>query len=210
MKLNSNTAFNLLGIICMIVIIGALMLAAWAGLSTAGIIITGVVLAMIGNFAGMILLAKYSSEREEPLDGFNVDDVRVQRTAFSTSIEILVGVLTALGWAMAVKNGLFTEDDGSFSFKTLFNLFFFTSTIAFMLWDTYTPGDINNAGILTNPKQVSLAVLMNRLIAVLMAVGLLLYSSVTTLHQRDLFLIVLFTIGIVVFVTFRTLIRRAK
>jgi len=62
MKLNSNTAFNLLGIICMIVIIGALMLAAWAGLSTAGIIITGVVLAMIGNFAGMILLAKYSSE----------------------------------------------------------------------------------------------------------------------------------------------------
>ncbi len=210
MKLNSNTAFNLLGIICMIVIIGALMLAAWAGLSTAGIIITGVVLAMIGNFAGMILLAKYSSEREEPLDGFNVDDVRVQRTALGTGIEILVGVLTALGWAMAVKNGLFTEDDGSFNFKTLFNLFFFTSTIAFMLWDTYTPGDINNAGILTNPKQVSLAVLMNRLIAVLMAVGLLLYSSVTALHQRDLFLIVLFTIGIVVFVTFRTLIRRAK
>jgi len=210
MKLNSNTAFNLLGIICMIVIIGALMLAAWAGLSTAGIIITGVVLAMIGNFAGMILLAKYSSEREEPLDGFNVDDVRVQRTAFSTSIEILVGVLVALAWAMTVKNGLFTSDDGSFNFKTLFNLFFFTSTIAFMLWDTYTPGDINNAGILTNPKQVSLAVLMNRLIAVLMAVGLLLYSSVTALQQRDLFLIVLFTIGIVVFVTFRTLIRRAK
>jgi len=210
MKLNSNTAFNLLGIICMIVIIGALMLAAWAGLSTAGIIITGVVLAMIGNFAGMILLAKYSSEREEPLDGFNVDDVRVQRTAFSTSIEILVGVLVALAWAMTVKNGLFTSDDGSFSFKMLFSLFVFTCTIAFMLWDTYTPGDINNAGILTNPKQVSLAVLMNRLIAVLMAVGLLLYSSVTALQQRDLFLIVLFTIGIVVFVTFRTLIRRAK
>ena len=210
MKLSSNTAFNLLGIICMIVIIGALMLVAWAGLSTAGIIITGVVLAMIGNFAGMILLAKYSSEREEPSDGFNVDDVRVQRTALGTGIEILVGVLTALGWAMAVKNGLFTEDDGSFNFETLFSLLFFTCSIALMLWDTYTPGDINNAGILTNPKQVSLAVLMNRLIAVLMAVGLLLYSSVTALHQRDLFLIVLVTIGVVVFVTFRILIRRAK
>ena len=56
MKLNSHTAFNLLGIVCMIVFIGALMLAAWAGLSKAGIIITGVVAMMIGDFAAIIVV----------------------------------------------------------------------------------------------------------------------------------------------------------
>ena len=102
MKLNSNSAFNLLGIVCLIAIFGAMIVAAWAGASTAGIIITGVVVTMIGNFVGMILLAKYSSEQKEPIDGFNVDDVKVARTALSTGIEILIGFLTALAWVMAV------------------------------------------------------------------------------------------------------------
>lgn len=209
MKLNSNQAFNLLGIICLIAIFGAMIVAAWAGLSTAGIIITGVVVAMIGNFAGMIMLAKYSSEQDEPIDGFNVDEVKVARTALSTGIEILVGVLTALAWVMAVKNGLFTEEDGSFGFDTLLGLFLFTGTIAFMLWDTYTPGNINNAGMLTNIKQVKLAVIMNRLLAVLMATGMLIYT-VPAFHQHDWILIVLAAIGVVVFVAGRILIRRAK
>lgn len=209
MKLNSNQAFNLLGIICLIAIFGSMIVAAWAGLSTAGIIITGVVVAMIGNFAGMIMLAKYSSEQDDPIDGFNVDEVKVARTALSTGIEILVGVLTALAWVMAVKNGLFTEEDGSFGFDTLLGLFLFTGTIAFMLWDTYTPGNINNAGMLTNIKQVKLAVLMNRLLAVLMATGMLIYT-VPAFHQHDWILIVLAVIGVAVFVAGRILIRRAK
>ena len=209
MKLNSNTAFNLLGIVCMIVLIGALMLAAWAGLSKAGIIITGVVVAMIGNYVGMILLAKYSSEQDSPIDGFNVDDVKVARTALSTGIEILVGFLTALAWVMAVKNGLFTEEDGSFSFDTLLGLFLFTGSIAFILWDTYTPGNMNNVGMLTNIKQVKLAIIMNRLIAVLMAVGMLIYTF-PALHQHEWILIALAAIGLVVFVAFRIFIRRAR
>jgi len=209
MKLNSNQAFNLLGIICLIAIFGAMIVAAWAGLSTAGIIITGVVVAMIGNFVGMILLAKYSSEQDDPIDGFNVDEVKVARTALSTGIEILVGVLTALAWVMAVKNGLFTEEDGSFDFEKLLGLFVFTGTIAFMLWDTYTPGNMNNAGMLTNIKQVKLAVLMNRLLAVLMAAGMLIYSF-PALHHQNWIWIVLVTIGVVVFVAGRILIRRAK
>ncbi len=209
MKLNSNQAFNLLGIICLIAIFGAMIVAAWAGLSAAGIIITGVVAAMIGNFAGMIMLAKYSSEQDDPIDGFNVDEVKVARTALGTGIEILVGVLTALAWVMAVKNGLFTEEDGSFGFDTLLGLFLFTGTIAFMLWDTYTPGNLNNVGMLTNIKQVKLAVIMNRLLAVLMAVGMLIYSF-PALHHQNWIWIVLVTIGVVVFVAFRILIRRAK
>ena len=209
MKLNSNQAFNLLGISCLIAIFGAMIVAAWAGLSAAGIIITGVVAAMIGNFAGMIMLAKYSSEQDDPIDGFNVDEVKVARTALGTGIEILVGVLTALAWVMAVKNGLFTEEDGSFGFDTLLGLFLFTGTIAFMLWDTYTPGNLNNVGMLTNIKQVKLAVIMNRLLAVLMAVGMLIYSF-PALHHQNWIWIVLVTIGAVAFVAFRILIRRAK
>ena len=209
MKLNSHTAFNLLGIVCMIVFIGALMLAAWAGLSKAGIIITGVVAMMIGDFAAIMLLAKYRNERREATNGFNIDEVRMPRTALSTSIEILVGVLVALAWAMTVKNGLFTSDDGSFSFKMLFSLFIFTCAIAFMLWDTYTPGDMNNVGMLTNIKQVKLAVIMYRLLAVLMAVGMLIYTF-PALHQHEWILIVTVLIGVVVFVAFRILIRKAK
>ena len=209
MKLNSHTAFNLLGIVCMIVFIGALMLAAWAGLSKAGIIITGVVAMMIGDFAAIMLLAKYRNERREATNGFNIDEVRMPRTALSTSIEILVGVLVALAWAMTVKNGLLTSDDGSFSFKMLFSLFVFTCAIAFMLWDTYTPGDMNNVGMLTNIKQVKLAVIMYRLLAVLMAVGMLIYTF-PALHQHEWILIVTVLIGVVVFVAFRILIRKAK
>ena len=209
MKLNSNQAFNLLGIICIIAVFGAMIVASWAGSSTAGIIITGVVVAMIGNFVGMILLAKYSSEQKEPIDGFNVDDVKVARTALSTGIEILIGFLTALAWVMAVKNGLLTEEDGSFSFDTLLGLFLFTGSIAFILWDTYTPGNMNNAGMLTNFKQVKLAVIMNRLLAVLMAVGMLIYSF-PALHQHEWILIALVAIGLVVFFAFRIFIRRAR
>jgi len=209
MKLNSNQAFNLLGFISLIAIFGAMIVAAWAGLSTAGIIITGVVVAMIGNFAGMILLARYSSEQNAPIDGFNIDEVKVARTALSTGIEILVGFLTALAWVMAVKNGLFTEEDGSFNFRTLFSLLVFTCGIIFMLWDTYNPGDMNNVGKLTNIKQAKLAIIMNRLLAMLMAVGILIYSF-PALHHQNWIWIVLVTIGVVVFVAFRILIHRAK
>lgn len=209
MKLNSNTAFNLLGIICMIVFIGALILAAWAGLSKAGIIITGVVAMMIGNFAGIMLLAKYRNEQRESIDGFNIDEVRMPRTALSTSIEILVGALVALAWAMTAKNGLFTSDDGSFSFRMLFRLFVYTCAIIFMLWDTYTPGDMEHAGKLTNLKQVSLAVLMKRSIALLLAVYMLL-SSFPALRPQNWIWIVLIVMGAVVYITFRILIRRAR
>ena len=209
MKLNSHTAFNLLGIVCMIVFIGALMLAAWAGLSKAGIISTGVVAMMIGDFAAIMLLAKYRNERREATNGFNIDEVRMPRTAFSTSIEILVGVLVALAWAMTVKNGLFTSDDGSFSFKMLFSLLVFTCTIIFMLWDTYTPGDMEHVGKLTNLKQVSLAILMKRSIALLLAVFMLL-SSFPALRPQNWIWIVLIVMVAVVFITFRILIRRAR
>ncbi len=207
--LSSNTAFNLLGIVFMLAAIGALMLAAWAGFSTAGIIITGVVITMIGNFAGIMLLAKYRNERREAIDGFNIDDIRLPRTAVGTWVEILVGVLTALGWAMTLKNGLFTKDDGNFDYRSLFGLIVFTCGIIFTLWDAYTPGDINNVGKLTNFKQVSLAVLMNRLIALLLAAGMLL-SSFPALRPQNWIWIVLVTIVAVVFVTFRILIHRAR
>ena len=209
MKLSSNSAFNLLGVVCMLVLIGALMLAGWAGLSTTGIIVTGVVVAAIGNFAAIILLAKYSSEQNEPADGFHLDEVRVPRTALSTGIEIITGVLVAIAWAVSVKNGIFTEDDGSFSFRTLFGMLLFTCTIIFMLCDTYSPGGINNAGILTNLKQVKLAVYMNRLFAVLFAAGMLVFSF-PALRQQNWIVIGVAAVLLLAYIAFRILIRKAR
>lgn len=209
MKLNSNSAFNLLGIVCMVVLIGALMLAEWAGLSMTGIIVTGVVVAVIGNLVAIILLAKYNSEREEPADGFHLDEVKVPRTALSTGIEIITGVLVAMAWAVSAKNGVFTEADGSFNFNMLFSMLFFTCTIIFMLCDTYSPGDIHNAGILTNLKQVKWAVYMNRLFAVLFAAGMLILSF-PAVRQQNWIIIGLAAILLLAYCAFRILIRRAK
>ena len=209
MKLNSNRAFNLLGVTFMIILIGALMLAAWAGVSKAGIIATAAVVAIIGDFAAIMLLFKYSNEKREVINGFNLDEVRMHRTVLGTSIEVITGVLVALAWALSVKNGLFTEGDGSFSFETLLGMILFTAAIIFTFWDTYTPGDMNNVGKLTNLKQVSLAVHMNRLIALLLTVGMLL-SSFPSLRPRNWIWITLATILAVVFIVFRILIRRAK
>ncbi|MBQ3362635.1 MAG: hypothetical protein IJG42_01605 [Muribaculaceae bacterium] len=209
MKLNSNRAFNLLGVAFMIILIGALMLAAWAGVSKAGIIATAAVVAIIGDFAAIMLLFKYSNEKREVINGFNLDEVRMHRTVLGTSIEVITGVLVALAWALSVKNGLFTEGDGSFSFETLLGMILFTAAIIFTFWDTYTPGDMNNVGKLTNLKQVSLAVHMNRLIALLLTVGMLL-SSFPSLRPRNWIWITLATILAVVFIVFRILIRRAK
>ena len=183
MKLSSNSAFNLLGVVCMLVLIGALMLAGWAGLSTTGIIVTGVVVAAIGNFVAIILLAKYSSEQNEPADGFHLDEVRVPRTALSTGIEIITGVL--------------------------FGMLLFTCTIIFMLCDTYSPGGINNAGILTNIKQVKLAVYMNRLFAVLFAAGMLVFSF-PALRQQNWIVIGVAAVLLLAYIAFRILIRKAR
>ena len=207
MKLNSNKAFNLLGIVCMVVLIGALMLAGWAGLSMTGIIVTGVVVAAIGNFVAIILLTKYSSEQEEPADAFHPDEVRVPRTALSTGIEIITGVLVAMAWAVSAKNGIFTEADGSFS--TLFSMLLFTCTIIFMLCDTYSPGDIHNAGILTNLKQVKWAVYMNRLFAVLFAACMLIFSF-PAVRQQNWIVIGLVALLLLAYIALRILIRRAR
>lgn len=206
--LNSNTAFNLLGAACMIAFIAAMTLAAWAGLSTAGIIVTGVIVAMIGNFAAIMLLIKY---RNEPTgtDDFNTDEVRVPRTMLGTLTEILIAVLVAIAWAMTVKNGLFTDEDGGLSYRAMFSLAFFTCSIIFMLWDTYTPSDMEHVGKLTNLKQVSRAVLMKRSIALLLAVFMLL-SSFPALRTQNWIWIGFGVILIVVFFTSRILILRAK
>jgi hypothetical protein len=209
MKLNSNSAFNLLGVAFMIILIGALMLAAWAGLSTAGIIATAAIVAIIGDFAAIMLLFKYSHEKREANDGFNLDEVRMHRTALGTTIEVITGALVALAWALSMKNGLLLADDGGFSFKALLSLLMTTGLIIFMHWDTYTPGDMNHVGKLTNLKQVTLARLMYRSLAILIAVGMLL-SSFPALRPHNWIWITLATILAVVFIIFRILIRRAK
>ena len=209
MKINTDNAFNLLGIVFVVVLIGALMLAGAAGLSMTGIIITGVVVAAIGHFVAIILQAKYSSEQNEPADVFHLDEVKVPRTALDTGIEVLTGVLVAAAWAVSARNGLFTANDGGFSFRTLFKLLMITSFIFFMHWDTYTPSEMYHVGKLTNLKQVALARLMYRSIAILIAVGML-FSSFPTLHGLLWLWIVLAAIMVIIFLSFRILIRKAR
>jgi phosphotransferase system glucose/maltose/N-acetylglucosamine-specific IIC component len=68
---------------------------------------------------------------------------------------------------------------------------------------------MEHVGKLTNLKQVSLAILMKRSIALLLAVFMLL-SSFPALRPQNWIWIVLIVMVAVVFITFRILIRRAR
>lgn len=208
MKLNSDTAFNLLAVAFMVILLGTFMLEGWLGYPLPAFVITCIIIALIGDFAAMMLLLKYSKEQNEVTDGFNIDEVNVPRTAMSTSIEVLAGLIVALSWMISAKNGLFSDNDGSFSYGTLFGMLLASGAIIFMLWDAYSPGLIENVGKLTNIKQVKLAIAKNRLFAVLLAVGML-FSSFPEL-RRSWMWDGLAAILVVAFAMFRILIRRAR
>ena len=78
-----------------------------------------------------------------------------------------------------------------------------------MHWDTYTPSEMYHVGKLTNLKQVALARLMYRSIAILIAVGML-FSSFPTLHGLLWLWIVLAAIMVIIFLSFRILIHKAR
>jgi hypothetical protein len=127
-----------------------------------------------GSSAGI----KLSDVQNETTAALDINELKVRRTTLGTAIEVLTIVLIVMAWVVTAINGLFTEDDGSFSIRELAYLLTFTVLIIRMLWSAYRPNDMEREFRLnlTNLKQVRLAAIMYRLSAVLLALAILLFS----------------------------------
>ena len=153
----------------------------------------------------------YSSEKNENAGDFDIDKVKMPRTALDTLTEILIGALVVIAWVMAAINGRFTEDDGSFNIGTLFVLLTCTIGTVKLIWNTYKPGNMSDVGQLTNLKQAKLAVLLYRMFALMLGIIMLLYAFPGISKSIDPLWVLVGYLAIlaILFFTFRTLIRRA-
>ena len=153
----------------------------------------------------------YSSEKNENAGDFDIDKVKMPRTALGTLTEILIGALVVIAWVMSAINGRFAEDDGSLNIGTLFVLFPCTIGTLKLIWDTYKPGNMRDVGQLTNLKQAKLAVLLYRMFALMLGIIMLLYAFPSISKSIDPLWVLVGYLAIlaILFFTFRTLIRRA-
>ena len=152
-----------------------------------------------------------NNEQNETAGDFNIDEVKMPRTALGTLTEILIGAFLVTAWVMTAINGHFFEDDGSINIGYPFALLGGTIAIIIIIWDTYRPGKMREAGKLTNLKQVKLVVWQNRIGALMVAIVLLVTSfpSISKSMHPDWVFGGFLAVVAILFLTFRTLIRRA-
>lgn len=155
---------------------------------------------------------EFDNEPNEITNGFNINEVKLPRTTLSTLAEILIGVIVVTAWVMAVKNSLFTFDDGSFNPGTLIGQFSLTIPIFKLIWDTHRPASMREMGPLTNLKQVKLTANMCRTTAIVVAIAVLLFSFPCINKSNIIIWAIagLFAVLAIVYFFFRGLIRRAE
>lgn len=158
--------------------------------------------------AVVLILYKYPITTFIPKAGFDPDSVHVGRTREGTVFEIITGALVAAAWVIALASRHFIGDGGEILYREIFDMVMLTSCIAFLLIDVYTPSFLFLAGKLTNVKQVGLAVRMDRILALIIAVFLVLY--VTPAFHYNWLAVCIFALFLVTIIVFRILIHKAK
>ena len=158
--------------------------------------------------AVVLILYKYPITTAEKKEGFDPDSVHVGRTREGTIFEVITGSLVAAAWAIALASRHFIGDNGEILYREIFDMVMLTSCIAFLLIDVYTPSFLFLAGKLTNVKQVGLAVRMDRILALIIAVFLVLYVT-PALHYNWL-AVCIFALFLVTVIVFRIFIHKAK
>lgn len=158
--------------------------------------------------AVVFILYKYPVTTFMSNDGFDPDSVNVDRTREGTVFEVITGILVAAAWTIALVSRHFIGDSGEILYREIFDMVMLTSCIAFLLIDVYTPSFLFLAGKLTNAKRVGLAVRMDRILALIIAVFLVLYVT-PALHYNWL-AVCIFALLIVIVIVFRILISKAR
>lgn len=127
-------------------------------------------------------------KQDAAVDSFDIDHVKLPRTILGTSIEVLVVVLIVLAWVLAAINGIFADDDIYASFLNpdqTYNsdrrewMFILTIIIFVTLWQAHRPDKIiekDKWPKVTNLKQVKLFIGSFRVLALILAIFMILFS----------------------------------
>ena len=206
--LNRKHALWALAILEAIVIIPLCVLQGMGKMSGLTFVLALFTILFLSLAAVVLILYKYPITTFIPKAGFDPDSVHVGRTREGTVFEIITGTLIAAAWAIALVSRHFIGDSGEILYREIFEMVMLTSCIAFLLIDVYTPSFLFLAGKLTNAKQVGLAVRMDRILALIIAVFLVLYVT-PALHYNWL-AVCIFALLIVIVIVFRILISKAR
>ena len=197
-----------LAILEAIVIIPLCVLQGMGKMSSLTFVLALFTLLFLSLAAVVLILYKYPITTFIPKAGFDPDSVHVGRTREGAVFEIITGTLIAAAWVIALASRHFIGDNGEILYREIFEMVMLTSCIAFLLIDVYTPSFLFLAGKLTNVKQVGLAVRMDRILALIIAVFLVLYVT-PGLHYNWL-AVCIFALFLVTVIFFRIFIQKAK
>ena len=149
--LNKQGAGTLLAIAEAVLFVSLLVLQMTGVISLKAFIICFLIAGMITIAAVVTYLYKYPLTFEQ--SDFDPDSVKVPRTVMGTIVEVTAALFLLGASVLAIKTDQFVNMIG----------FFFVTTFA--LIDAYHPSDMILAGKLRNARQVTLAVNMNRIMA---------------------------------------------
>ena len=205
--LNRKSAFSVFAVVETIITL--LLIVSWGmgKLSHLTFMLSLFTILFLSLAAVVFILYKYPATTAEK-GGFDPDTVHVGRTREGTICEVITGLIIAAAWIIALATHFFIGEDGGILYKEFFYMLLFTLMIVVALIDTYTPSDLHLAGKLTNAKQVALAVRMNRIMALLLA--MLLITWVIPKWHYNWLAICWLALAFGVFIVFRILIHKAK
>ena len=202
--LSKNSAINLLAVVEAIVVISLLVLWAMGKMSNVAFAVSMFSALFLSFVTVIFIMFKYQGVADEN----EIDKITVTRTRQGTIIEAVTGLLVVGAWIAALATRQFIGEDGGILYRKIFDTFMLTSFIAFLLIDVYTPSDLHFVGKLTNARQVYLGVRMNRILAILFALFLII-SVIPSLRVNWL-AISLLVLGIGIYIYFRIMIHKAK
>ena len=206
--LNRKRALWALAILDAIIVIPLCVLQGMGKMSGLTFVLALFTILFLSLAAVVLILYKYPITTAEKKAGFDPDSVHVGRTLEGTIFEVITGTIVAAAWAIALASRHFIGNGGEILYREIFDMVMLTSCIAFLLIDVYMPSFLFLAGKLTNVKQVGLAVRMDRSLALIIAVFLILYAT-PALHYNWL-AVCIFALFLVTVIVFRIFIHKAK
>ena len=203
--LNRKSAFNVFAIVEAIIMLPLIVFWGMGKMSNITFVLSLFTMLFLTLAAVVFILYKYPAEKG---DDFDPDSVEVSRSRGRTIIEVITGIIVVAAWVTALVTHYFIGEDGGILYREIFYNILLTTFIVFILINVETPSSYDLAGKLTNAKQVGLAVLMYRILALLCAVWLLL-AVIPALHT-NLFALCWLVLVLGTFTVFRILLYKAK
>lgn len=206
--MNRKSAFNVFAIVEAFIMLPLIVFWGLGKMSNVTFVLTLFTLLFLSLATVVFILYKYPATGAEKKEGFDPDSVEVRRTREGTIFETFTGIIVLIAWIIALATHRFIGEDGKILYREIFSMFFCVLPIVSLLIDVYTPSDLHLAGKVTSARQVGYAVRMNRILAAIIAVLLLIFAT-PVLHIKWL-TICLLAVALGVLLVFNILIHKDK